>query len=448
MQVIYFDEGNALSGPEFARVWAGLRCFGEEKVVGAFWQETGYPKEARFDLGSLEYVEPLLNGDDSIYGGGTARRRNLARGTIQDCDFYFTHNDPSRWDGIDVRPEFNLAISEQWLERIGVETALEKFKEHFEVADAHCPPYGLIDLASPEDAWAGMVYGSLWLQASPLHRWVEQGNWVYAASQKGDRARSIYWGNYFGPKILTRLGGREHFVKLFRERSRFADGSPSAHVWEFTNGVFVSLCLNPMGCKPGAPLDHMAQHNLEWLQKELGGKGVLCGWDSNCQDEINAKSTSKMMAQAADRIGPNSAMQSFSDLNEAEIQLIADNLDQARSLAHKYHPITESNLLDPVTLDKVYAGWQAEWQAGNALENPNSVVNAIGTAFGQCLVDCLGMQWTVVSDAQGSDLGVFFGPPATRVLVFPTHVIANRLESKETGFIQELFETICVQVSK
>ena len=73
----------------------------------------------------------MLNGAEPVYGGGTYSRRNVARGTIQDCDFYLTHKDPSRWEGVDIRPEFTLAVSGQWLERIGLEVFLEKLKEHF-----------------------------------------------------------------------------------------------------------------------------------------------------------------------------------------------------------------------------------------------------------------------------------------------------------------------------
>lgn len=283
LQVVYFDADNVFTGHELASLWSGMRIFGEHRVVGAFWQRNenanNIGKEARFELGSLEYLEPMVHGLDPVYGGGTFSMRNVSRGTIQDCDFYFTHKDPSRWDGVDVRPEFKLAISGQWLEKTGVKVVIDKFKEHFQIADAHSPPYGLIDLATPEDAWAGFVYGSLWMLASPLHRWVEQGNWVYSASKLGDRVRGIYWGNYFGPKILTRLGGRENFIERYRAHARMADGTPSAHIWEFTNGVFVSLCLDPLGCMPGGRLDHSAAFNLRWLHKELGSKGALCGWE-------------------------------------------------------------------------------------------------------------------------------------------------------------------------
>lgn len=447
IQVIYFDNDQVFTGPELACVWSGMRRFGEHQVAGAFWQRKGdnfnLGKKARFALGSLEFIQPMLNGDDPIYGGGTVRQKNLSRGTIQDCDFYFTHKDPSRWEGIDTRPDFTLALSDRWLQRIGVEVFLDMLKEHFELADAHCPPYGLIDVASPNDAWAGMVYGSLWMMQSPLHRWVEQGNWVYGASKKGDRVRSIYWGNYFGPKILTRLGGRENFIGRYREQARLKDGTPNAQIWEFTNGVFVSLCLDPLGCKPGLPLDFSAMLNLQWLHKELGSKGALCGWQS---DLATGDSETSTKVENTVNAPTQQSFQSLSNLNDAELQWIRDCVNQARYLVKKYLATDASVSLDPATLDRVFGSWLAQWQSGNSLEAPNTMVNCVGLAFGQWLVDSLGMKWTVVTDVNGSDMGVCFGPHATHVLVFPTHAIARRLEMKETGFIQRLFEAIRTQV--
>jgi|GEM_PF-1447905 len=289
IQTIYFDFDSPLTGPELIHTWKGMRAFGQHQVVGAFWQRQGdrlnIGAEAKFELGSLDYVLPMLNGIDPIYGGGTVAQNNLSRGPIQDCDFYFTHKDQSRWEGVDTRPEFTLALSGQWVEQLGVDIILSKLREHFAVADAHCPPYGLVDLATPEDAWAGMVYGSLWMMQSPLLRWFEQGQWVYTASKLGDRARGIYWGNYLGPKILARLGGREAFVSRYREQAKFNDGSPSAHIWEFSNGVFVSLSLDPLGCKPGAPLDYPAIFNLRWLHQELGTRGALSSWPSDANKD-------------------------------------------------------------------------------------------------------------------------------------------------------------------
>ena len=169
----------------------------------------------------------------------------------------------------------------------GPEIVLEKMREHFEVADRYAPPYGLIDISAPDDGYAGLVYGCTFFGNSPLHRYVEQANWVYAGSKHRDRVRGIYWGNYFGPAILKRLGGRERFLAGYRQQAGLhsGDGSRDGRIWEFTNGVFVSLCLDPLGWKPGPPLH--AGSNLFWLVQELGSHGVLCAWgednEKNCE---------------------------------------------------------------------------------------------------------------------------------------------------------------------
>jgi hypothetical protein len=259
-----------------------MRMFGNHQVFGGFWnlsKEYGCPSESIFELGSVDFLDKLKSGEASIYGGGTSVKKVLSRDTIHDCDLYFSHNDPSRWDGTDTRPEFTLSISGQWLNELGVETYLDNLKDYFEIADRHSPPYGLIDLATPDDALAGWVYGSVNFMQTPIHRRVELANWVYSASKRGDRARGIYWGNYFGPKILAKLGGREEFLKRYREQTTLKDGTPIAHIWEFANGVFVSLSMNPLKCKPGIPLDIGTIFNLQWLVKTLGSCGVLNSWD-------------------------------------------------------------------------------------------------------------------------------------------------------------------------
>lgn len=453
IQVIYFDNDSVLTGPEFADVWSGMKIFGrKDKVVGSFWRRKGWEftscGEARFELGSLERVEPMLNGSEPVYGGGTSVKRNVARDTIRDCDFYFGHKDPSRWDGIDTRPEFNLAISGQWFERLGVELALGKFKEHFEIADTHCPPYGLIDIATGDDAFAGLLYGSLWIQRAPMHRWLEQGDWVFAASKKGDRARGVYWGNYFGPKILNRLGGRDDFVRRYREQATLRDGSVGAHIWEFPNGVFFSLCLDPLGCKPGEPLDFSAMFNFRWLQHELGRNGVLTAWDADDTNPfdrgLSVPATNEEMPE-----GESAAVapQSSSELNDAEIQWIKGCVEQARGFVEKYQKGSGAVVLDPTALDQTFAGWLKEWKKGKTSEDPNLVVNSIGLAFGQWLVDHLGMEWSVIEDAGASDMAVVFGPPGGQVQVFPTHAVAKRLEARETGFLEPLFDAIKAQVT-
>jgi hypothetical protein len=278
--VFYLERRGELSGPDFARLWSGTRIFGKHKVTGAFWHEDAVPRsDCRIELGSLESVQPLLAlGEMPIFGGGVHVKTNVARNSILDRDFYYAHNPVSRSFGYDTNPHLSYTVSGQWFEQVGPEIMLDHLKEHFETADRACSPYGLIDVSASDDCYGGTVYGPPWVGNSPLHRWVEHIKWLYALSKRRDQVRSIYWGNYFGSAILNRLGGREHFLGRFRRQAQYSDGRPSARVWEFANGVFVSLCMDPLRCKPGQPVEGWAGQNMHWLVLELGSHGVLDPW--------------------------------------------------------------------------------------------------------------------------------------------------------------------------
>jgi hypothetical protein len=285
---IYLEPGRELSGPDFAKLWSTTSIFGKHRAGCGFWHALTDPgKQRSVQLGSLEFVEPLLkHGPQPIFGGGTFAKQNLARGSTRDCDFYYAHADASRWFVGDTLPYLLFTVSGQWFEKTGPEIVLEKMREHFEVADRYAPPYGLVDISAPENGYAGLVYGSTFFVNAPVHRWVEQASWVYAGLKRRDCVRGIYWGNYFGPAILKRLGGRERFLAGYRQQAGLhtGDGSLDARIWEFTNGVFVSLCLDPLGCKPGPPL--RGGSNLFWLVQELGSRGVRCAWGEGADQKV------------------------------------------------------------------------------------------------------------------------------------------------------------------
>jgi hypothetical protein len=224
-------------------------------------------------------IQSLLDlSDMPIFGGGVSVKANIARNEILDRDFYYAHGSASRSSGYETKPQLLYAVSGQWFEQSGPEIVLGHLREHFEVADRYRTPYGLVDLSSAEDCYGGTVYAPSFCLNSYLHRWSEDFRWLYACSKRRDQARGIYWGNYFGSAILDRLGGRERFLARFRRQAQYPDGRPSARVWEFTNGVFVSLCKDPLGCKPGQALDGWAGQNMHWLVLELGSHGVLNPW--------------------------------------------------------------------------------------------------------------------------------------------------------------------------
>jgi hypothetical protein len=278
--VFYLDRGRELCGSDFTRLWSTTQIFGNHEVTGDFWHPGTIPTGTRRTaVGSLDLIRPLLDlGEQPIFGGGKRMKSVRVKNAILDCDFYYAHTSTSRSFGYDTTPRLLFSVSGEWFEHVGSEPLLERLREHLEVVDRYESPYGLIDLSASDDCYGGMVYEPYFVQNARLHRWVEGVKWLYASSKRRDQARGIYWGNYFGVPILERLGGREDFLSRFRQQARYQDGRPSARIWEFTNGVFVSLCIDPLGCRPGLPLDGWAAQNMHWLVLELGSHGVLDPW--------------------------------------------------------------------------------------------------------------------------------------------------------------------------
>jgi hypothetical protein len=84
---------------------------------------------------------------------------------------------------------------------------------------------------------------------------------------------------------------------------------------------------------------------------------------------------------------------------------------------------------------RIFAAWLGEWleQPEQDREDPNPFINAIGSAFGQALVDALGLEWAVVSDEHGTEIAVH-GQPGD-ILVFPPNLVAKRFARRATrGF--------------
>jgi hypothetical protein len=274
---IYFPPEQGLSGSEAAQLWKLVGTLGERPAaVSIACVGDAAPSEEMSFLGSVQIAERLLPAGQDLRLFGASVVRAGAFNAILDSDFNIGYDSYGVWRGHRTCPELILSISGELFQHIGSSTFLALAKESLRIADSHCPHYGLVDVAGPRDAYAGTVYGTTWPATAPIHRWIEQHGWVFSGSKLGDRARGLYWGNYFGPKILGRLGGRKSFLEEYRHRTTGRDGTTNSHIWEFTNGVFVSVCLDPLQWSPDTPI--VNESNLLWLHRELGTKGVLNAW--------------------------------------------------------------------------------------------------------------------------------------------------------------------------
>src|SRR6266487_2501840 len=100
--------------------------------------------------------------------------------------------------------------------------------------------------------------------------------------------------------------------------------------------------------------------------------------------------------------------QRIEELNDAERNLLTSNIDAARRLVADYAPADQSGSLDAGILDRTYSAWLANGETdGNRI---NQVINAIGSAFGQMLVDAAGFRWVVATDQYGCEMAILALP--------------------------------------
>ena len=124
--------------------------------------------------------------------------------------------------------------------------------------------------------------------------------------------------------------------------------------------------------------------------------------------------------------------------DDAEIEWVLTNVTAIREAA--------GGVAGPAKIDELYAGWFEEWagQPDEDREDPNPMINAFGLAFGQVLVDELGLEWAVVTDEHGTEIAVH-GKPHD-LIVFPPNLVAKRFE-RATHFLAPIYEGIGKQVA-
>jgi hypothetical protein len=136
--------------------------------------------------------------------------------------------------------------------------------------------------------------------------------------------------------------------------------------------------------------------------------------------------------------------QRIEDLNDAEREWLASCINGVRQLITAYSPADAARPLDAGVLDRTYAAWLATGEADT--DRINQVINAIGFAFGQVLVDAAGFRWVVATDQHGCEMALLALPGRGDVLVYPSNMVAKRWQSRETGFLAPLFGVITQQV--
>jgi len=277
VQFQYFDSNEAVpKGSDYAAIWKGLARFGKRKVSGCFWRlnEAKFAKARRIHLGDAKSIEALISADDApLFGGGCETRKDAIIPN-RDSDFHVSMLSELRSKAGPALPSFQMAVSHDWLSTIEEAVLIEILRDNYHELDRCSPRYGFVELAVGPETYAGLAYSPVISANAPLSRLVDEAIWARGISLGLDRVRSIYWGNYLGPRLLEKLGGKASFLNDYEKQTLLTDGTHNGVVWDFPNGAFVSLTNFPRDLAPGNAC-LVAERNLLWLRDRLCDGGVL-----------------------------------------------------------------------------------------------------------------------------------------------------------------------------
>jgi len=117
---------------------------------------------------------------------------------------------------------------------------------------------------------------------------------------------------------------------------------------------------------------------------------------------------------------------------------IADKLKEAELLIIKYNGQLPVSKYDANTLDIVFDKWRKATDAEK--ETPEYVIEALGAALGQDIVNNLNCEWQVLTDQYGSDLAVIH--KKYKVNGFPFSSAEKAYSQNRSGSFQTIKLTI------
>jgi hypothetical protein len=122
---------------------------------------------------------------------------------------------------------------------------------------------------------------------------------------------------------------------------------------------------------------------------------------------------------------------------------VAEQLAAARAFVADYGSHRFPDGL--AALDHAWAAWLDRQNVDP--EDPNAVINAVGVALGQALIEALeGFGWVIATDDAGRDLAVYGLPGTADVLVYPANVVAKRYESRTAPFLEEVHSEMVLRI--
>ena len=121
------------------------------------------------------------------------------------------------------------------------------------------------------------------------------------------------------------------------------------------------------------------------------------------------------------------------DFGIKEKSWLTTNLRNASELKNEYWKklIPKNKELMPIVLDEVFTAWMADTALTKS--DTDFVINSLGAAFGQWLVDHYQMKWIVVTDANGTGYAVIH--EKGNVIAYPPAAVKKAIDAEEEKFM-------------
>ena len=142
----------------------------------------------------------------------------------------------------------------------------------------------------------------------------------------------------------------------------------------------------------------------------------------------------------ATAVGSSRVKQKIYPINASEAAWIKIQLENTVKFVEGFSPEDSEQALRLAALDRAFAAWVASEPTDTDLIN--AVINYVGIAFGQALVNGMGLEWVIATDEHGSDLAVYGFPGRGDVLIYPANFVAKRWERRETVFLEKAYHQI------
>lgn len=133
---------------------------------------------------------------------------------------------------------------------------------------------------------------------------------------------------------------------------------------------------------------------------------------------------------------------SFTEPARADLDWLAQQVQQAGALAGRYAGISGWAENDLEALDQAFEAWSRD--AAETRANPTEVAQACGVAVGQVIARRIGLKWMVREHRELRVLALWGRSASGAVVsVSPVEVVAERMEEGLTGFLAELAAGLC-----